>query len=729
MQLFKEIIKRSSRIPTLVSSTVTPDSSKNGCTLTCQLDATLMSVGFKLSEKTFNYFSTLSAEVMEDYAPNVLEAVRELVGDHVSHNVYFIDFPKNVPDTITFWAECIVDALSNPESAEKVSYQLQTDIINLLDLPKYGKYQHSYEDLIKAHEQIIPSMKNCMTILHLGKTLEEESIDLYHLLAGSRIPLNETDLKLLQNLAKIYLTQSQPLSIPMRENKAIINQVRLHFGYKLLVDAPTDILRLSCLLSNGDVTLVEKTKFKSFPRQTRLKLIQELDYIIKKSPDKLGDVNQYCEQWKRLGERLHVHEYKQCLHAQDVFTVARKDKRVHSIAGKIENAFMEGDINKSISLLSNFPGMLFRNLDRIIRSIPTDESYFNEIETLTKTISKVISKVSTHVILSVREHLQNRLIQNNKRVFVNKKGTAWVSDENRLLLNSIDIEKIFPILSKEILDRIPSIENLIVDKKILEVAIPLSNKGKFEGFTIMPRGSTMPVTGEILRFFIYWKQKTQVTDYDLSAIMLDDNFQFIDHLSYTELKTYDGTHSGDLVQAPNGASEFIDINLIKTKCKYIIPSVNVYSGENFIDVDESFFGFMQRTPAQKGMPFEPTTVKTKFDVRGKGKVALPLVFINNGFNNWSAKWVNIYLNGMPSMNRIETNKQTTTLLIKSIVERNYLNMNYVVTLLQQKAKSFSWYEDQKLKDTDTFVGLEAPKILSNKTTVFTLNNLQDLLPA
>ena len=717
-KLFKEIIKRTLKIPVLLQHVP-----GNGSTITRQLDSTLMSVGFKLSKNAFEYFNTLSAESTNNSVINILETVKELVGDHVRHNAYFIDFPKNVPDTIEFWAECITDALLNPESAEKISYQLQTGIINLLDLPKYGKYQHSYEDLITAHEQIIPLIKDRITILHLGKTLPEESKDLYRSLAESPIPLNENDLTLLQELANVCLIDPQPLSIAMRENKAVINKVRLENDHTLLTDTPTDILRLSCLLSDGDVTLVEKTKFKSFPRHIRRKLIQELDNIIKKSPDKLGDINRYCEQWKRLGERLHIYEYKQWSHAQDVLNVARKDKRVYSIAGKIEDAFAEGNIDKSISLLSNFPGMFFRNLDRLLLLAQSKGA-----ESLFKILPKIVSKVPTRIILSVKEHLENRLFSKNKRIFINKKSTVWVVDENRALLSPIDIGKVFATFDKEILDRLQPIKSLIVDKEVLNIAIPLSNKNKSDGYTVMPRGSIMPITGSILRFFIYWKQKSITTDYDLSAIMLDENFQSINHLSYTEIKTYDGRHSGDITQAPKGASEFIDINLSETKCKYIIPSVNVYSGESFIDVDESFFGFMQRTPEQKGMPYEPTTVKTKFDVRGKGKVALPLVFIRDGKNNWSAKWLNIYLNGMPSMNRVETNKQTTSLLIRSIIEREYLYMNYVISLLRQKAKTFSWYEGQELKDVDTFIGVEASEKISKDTTVFTLNNLQDLLP-
>ena len=718
-EFFKEIVKRTLKIPTQSIHVI-----GDGKNMARQLDIALMSVGFKLSNEAFNYFSEFKPKKIEEFTPYILGAVQELVGDHVKHNVYFINFPNDVPNTITFWADCIIDALSKVESAEKILKQLQTGAVNLLDLPKYGKYQHSYyKDLIAAHEELIPLIKSNFKILYLGDTLKNEVINLYYSLAESKIPLNKEDLKLLEELANYCSLAKQPTKILIRENKAVINKVRLEHGYSPLIDTITDVLRVACLLSDGDGTLSENTKFKSFPRDIRRKLVKELSDVVKKNPDKLGDVNKYREQWKRLGERLHIYEYNQWPFAQDVLAVARRDKRVKSIAGKIENAFLTKDINESISLLSNFPGMLFRNIDRIIRAASP-----NEIDTLIDTIPTVIQKIPTRLILSVKEHLFNRLTKKDKRVFTNKKGTAWVTDGLRTEINKKTVEKISDIFTTEILKRMKSTENLIVDKNILNVAIPLSNKNNPGGFSVMSRGSITPITNENLRFFIYWKQKSETTDYDLSAIMLDRNFQFTDQLSYTRIKGRDGVHSGDITEAPNGASEFIDINLTKTNYYYIIPSINIYSGESFEEIDESFFGYMQRLPEQKGMPFEPTTVKTKFDIRGKGNVALPLVFIRDDNNVWTAKWLNIYLNGMPNMNRVEENKQSTNLLVRSMLVRDYLNMNYLITLMQQKAKSSSWYEGQELKDTDTFIGVNAPDKLSKNTTVFTLNNLQEILP-
>ena len=57
---------------------------------------------------------------------------------------------------------------------------------------------------------------------------------------------------------------------------------------------------------------------------------------------------------------------------------------------------------------------------------------------------------------------------------------------------------------------------------MLSLALPLSEKTKAVGFAVMPRGSVLPVANSILRFFFYWRQRQQRTDYDLSALMLDE---------------------------------------------------------------------------------------------------------------------------------------------------------------------------------------------------------------
>ncbi|MFC7110301.1 hypothetical protein ACFQQB_63870 [Nonomuraea rubra] len=280
-----------------------------------QLDAALLSVGFKCSAALLERLGALRGETVLDLGVRVLAAVRELVGDHVRHNAYFIGFPSNVPDTMEFWAGLLREALLDPVAAARV----RPATLNLLALPGYGRYQHTYADLLAAHAELIPLAGDRVTVLDLGASLESEARELFWSMAGSQVPLPAEDLTALRALAAFC--PDEPEHIPVRENRAVVNEERLAAGRPLLVDTVTDVLRLACGASGGDVTLATLTRFRSFRRAERRALLQALDAVA--SPARLGDVPRHREQWKRLGERLHPHEHPRFPRAAQVFEVAR----------------------------------------------------------------------------------------------------------------------------------------------------------------------------------------------------------------------------------------------------------------------------------------------------------------------------------------------------------------------------------------------------------------------
>jgi hypothetical protein len=109
--------------------------------------AAAMGAGFKCSRDLLERLGQLEPGRVVDIAAAALEVVRGQAGDHVRHNSYFIDFPENVPDTAEFWAQCLREALLGPAPAGRAGF-----LLNLLSLPSYGRYQHSYEDMLAAHD-------------------------------------------------------------------------------------------------------------------------------------------------------------------------------------------------------------------------------------------------------------------------------------------------------------------------------------------------------------------------------------------------------------------------------------------------------------------------------------------------------------------------------------------------------------------------------------------------
>ena len=700
-----------------------------------QFDVVLMSAGFKCSRALLEYLSGLDSAAVIDVAVRVLATVRRLAGDHVQHNAYFRDFPSGVPDTVEFWAGCLRDALLDPAAAGQVQgIVVQAAggpvirMLNLLSLRSYGRYQHTYQDLLAAHEELVPAAGDRVTVLHLGAALEEEVQSLYLDLAGSRVPLNQADRGSLGLLAAHCAAGPQPETIPVRENQAVINRVRLARGQPPTVDTVTDVLRLACAMSDGDVSLQAPARLRSFSRQERRVLLAALDAVVAGHRVKLADVAQYAERWKRFGERLHPHEFPQWPAAADVFAVARGEIRVPSVAGRVEAAMHSGDVAGAAVLLARAPGRLMRSVDWLLRS---GTSAADRDAVLTA-VRAAAGQVSGRVLLSVREHVQNRGARAGvSRVFVNRNGRAYALPDTRDDLDRGVLREVLAVLDAEAARRVSAAGHLVVDPAVAGVALPLSGKTVAPGLGMLPRGSVSAVDGEWLRFFVYWHQQARRTDYDLSALMLDEAYANAEHVSWTYLRTGYAEYSGDLTQAEHGASEFINIRLDAVPRRFIIPQVHIYTGEGFGEAKEAFFGFMTRSAEQKGLPFEPRTVRLKSDLRGAGRIALPLVFMRGDDGAWRAKWLHLYLKGHPSFNQVEGGKVTSGLLTRAIVERDYLRVSYVTDLMAAQADRVTAYRPGCVlgQDPVTFVGLEQPEELPEGSQVFTLNRLRELVPA
>ncbi|MFF0163978.1 hypothetical protein ACFYRY_41790 [Streptomyces sp. NPDC005263] len=701
-------------------------SAGEGAAAARQFDAALISVGFKLSAELLELLSGLSEAAVTHTAKRTLRTVSEMTGDHVRHNAYFIDFPANVPDTEEFWMRCVAKALGDDTSRGNVLTQLAQGVLDLLSLPTYGRYQHTYEEMLAAQDELIASAGDRVTVLHLGRDLDDELTDLYLALAGSTTPLGEDHLRDLRTLAERCALGPQPDAIPVRENRAVVNEARLGVGADLLLDTVTDVLRLACALSGGDVTLQEPTRFTKLSRPVRRGLLAGLDAVVAANPAKLADVHAHREPFKRLGERLHPHEYPRWPHAADVFAVARGEKEARSFDSRVEKLLDEFDVTSAVKLLTSAPGKLFRALDLLLR-IAADQE---ERDAVVAAAVEVAPEVSGRVLLSVREHFHNRERETDEpRIFVNRRGRAWVTPDVRPPVPAADRDRLIAALDTEMRRRLSAPGRLLLDPDVLDVALPLSGRATAAGFGVMPRGSVSTVDGELLRFFVYWKETERRTDYDLSALLLHSDYSTDSWLSYTALTAVGGEHSGDVTEAPDGASEFINLSLDRVRSTFIVPQVNIYAGESFEEVEESFFGFMLRDGEQRGRPFEPRTVRMKSELRGVGRVALPLVFQRGDDGRWRAKWLHLYLKGISEANRVEENQVSVSKVVRALVEREQLTMRYLIDLMSRDTTAVGLWDGERVPDEPVmYIGLERPEGLHPDSRVVTLENLRDLIP-
>lgn len=723
-----EIIRRTLRVP------LPTGESGDGTAAVRRLDAALLSLGFALTGDLRTRLEALAPDAVLRTAVPLLAAVRNLAGADAEHNVYFEDFPENVPDTVEFWLECLVGALADPEHRDGAV--LGEDGVDLLSLPAYGRHRHTYAELAASRDVFVAGAGDRWTLLHRGGTVEEEALRLYTDLAGSPVPLPAADRDLLGRLAAAH-PDHEPPAIPVRENRAVVNAARVRAGRLPVFDTVTDVLRLAQALSDGDPTLVEPARLRSFTRRERRLLLTALDGVVAADPGKLADVGRHVQGWKRLGEGLHPHEYPALEHARDVFAVARGDKRVRTLAARVEAAFGSGDVAAAVHLLSGAPGTLVRSLDRImVAGGPAVTGL------LVERLEAVGHRVAGRVLVAAREQLANRSLPGAVRLFANESARGWTVPDTRPPLPEADTAAVTAVLDALIARRLPAFDLLLVDPAMWDVAVPRSGRGTSKGLGVLPRGSVTAVEGERLRFFVHWLNGPEDdTDLDLSVMLLDEDFAPVGQVSWTNLQTAGIVHSGDLVTAPppGGATEMIDLDLgrLDPKVRYVVPQVLVYEGDRFTFLPEAFFGYMSLDTVQRGMPFEPRTVRVRSDLEGEARVLVPLAFARGEDGTWSARWMHLFLRADEQFNRVEKTGIPGNLLARGVLSRRYLTVGHLVDLMAERgvrvreAGPLTAEEAEGLEKGTLrvgYLGTELPEGLPEGVEAITLPTLASLLP-
>lgn len=738
------IIRRTRRVPVpaFPAGDVNADLA---CKILTRLDAALLTAGWKMSAGLLQALSVRDPNDLLDLASAVLGAVRAETGSAVEHNVYFRDFPLNVPDTADFWARCLIEASLAPAEMWAEAGELG---VHIMDVSRYGRYQHQFDDMVAAHQAFMPGNGDRVTVLHEGGDLGAEVNAVYRLLAESAVPLADDDQAALADLALLCAAdETQPARIPVREHLAVINHARIAAKHPLLPCRPTDVLRLAAVMSGQHPGLRARTRFRSFTRPERRILLAALDAA---AATDLAQIPAYAGLWVRLGERLHPGEHPAWPVARTVFTAARTGAVPVRPDTAIARACMAaGDPARAAAALRRNPGMMWRSLDWLLREAHKDGCAGEVIADA----ARCAPQVSGRVLLSVREHLATRTsTYAPPRVFPTRRGRAWVTPETRPPLPLGVAAQMIDAIDAEVRSRMPDPGHLVIDPAVRSVAVPLA-RGQFTGLGVMPRGSvskigTPPYPGDTLRLFLHWMQAAHRTDYDLSVLFLGRDWATADKVSYTNLQaSTPGTtgrddwavHSGDLTDAPppGGASEFVNIRLAECPYGYIIPQVNQFGGEPFGTTAVGFTGYMTLDEQQAGLPFEPRAVRTRSDLGADlGNVAMPALFYRGDDGAWYCKWMHLYLAGRDQFNRIENNAMSASLMAAGILARNYLRVGDLLTMLSSRAQVVSTLLDGVVpvtlkheKRPVTYVGLEQPEGLPDGATVITLASLHQLVPA
>jgi hypothetical protein len=162
-------------------------------------------------------------------------------------------------------------------------------------------------------------------------------------------------------------------------------------------------------------------------------------------------------------------------------------------------------------------------------------------------------------------------------------------------------------------------------------------------------------------------------------------------------------HSGDIVDAPNGAAEFIDLDLQMLRAcgvRFALMCINSYSGQAYCDLPECFAGWMSRANLNSGEPFEARTVVDSIDLASATRFSLPPAL---DLLRHEVLWADIALKDHPRfVISVAGNVAGVSLMLRALHEMVKQNLH---TLLWLRARAWGTLVD-RVHEADTTFGVD-----------------------
>ncbi len=649
---------------------ITGGTGKSSKRLIATLMKNVQGLGYIFDPKIIALLETYKLEELEAFNRFVIAELKKLRGADVVYDPMYPNFPWQIMESSEI--ELFFNAIIHYWSFGAI-------------LPEYEK-----EERLPLYE-----LTKC-TKIELGS--EEDFIVMFRNLLHSSTSLSKTDREDLGWFARKYPGFDLfSEDIPLKENIALVARLQLERvknDQELLpvltrhLKTASDVLRFAVALSDGDISLASNTVFKSFNRKHRKLLLSLLESISGIEED----IKRHEENWKRLGERLHPFEYqKQYPRSCAVFKKMFEGENIATFAGVIQKLINKNEIIQAVEVLKQRPGEFARKLDVLLRRSREDAAHAVAVA-----FETVADKVSVPVLLQVKAHFTNRKASDLRIFFPKGNVTKAYGIANDVPPVSADVcshvvAACDSALIKNFASRKP-LGKVFVDPALKDYLVPFSQRSASKALKTLVRGSRIDLPANIstVRSFLYWKEpEGSRTDLDLSAMMFDKDWKYVEHISYTNLRSqsYQACHSGDITSAPNGASEFIDLDIdsaVDYGARYIVLCVFCFTGQAFAELPECFMGWMARKNPNSGEIYEPKTVENKIDIAAEGQVlCVPMVL------DLAAKqviWADIggLTRGALRAN-LERNSKRLTLMGKGISELRRANL-YDLFILHGKAR-------------------------------------------
>lgn len=441
---------------------------------------------------------------------------------------------------------------------------------------------------------------------------------LFGRLVTQPLPYSEQDVADLRSLSTRFDAGS--LQASARENNAVLAGLVPSYDWSRGMTV-TDALRIAAVWSGGDQTLEVPAKLK-LKRSQRRALSLALEDVLSSNTYAYMDMARHREPWKRLFSALHVGDYKVPqlqLAAKLLF-----EKQLTSVDALIEYLIQERDFDGLLIHLRTMPGVFARRLHELIRKMPDRRA-----EILTE-FSKNADRVSTRVLIQLRNYFAGPSAAEAANLpFAGKSRSARTGFlENR---KSGDYSDVVDAVDGALATKLSG-KNVYLADGGDSIGVMTSNRSTSKGSRIVAPGSRVPVgvDPKFVTMFTHWRNLPGggTVDLDVSALFLTDDLSHSETLSYYSTGSAHARYSGDIVDAPDGAEEYISVDLNHARSRgfrYMAILIHSYSGQSIGSIPECYAGIAVSESLDFGS-FDAAAVEARFDLTASGREVIPFLF-------------------------------------------------------------------------------------------------------
>jgi hypothetical protein len=539
--------------------------------------------GYALGRDAYNAVASLDNDALGVWWTSVEKELKSITGDdrNIGDFVVYKNFPAEVldktdaeywlPQLLMYWGFPKEHFTEEVKPREKMMEQPKCKVLKL------------------SNEQTLTNiLQSYLASPARWKPVEQQDV----LELASRIPADLSKLTFKENLVALV--------------KAMIER-----GYGLNITTATDVLRLGAGLSDGDISLRENVKFKSFPKATRRMFVNMLE----KCKNRSEDFARRPEMWKRFLHNLHPGDFrKQCPLTCEDMNLLYHDT-LTTFNGKIEVLLKDKD-PAVLDLLMSRPGEFRRRL------VHTLNLFGDKAVTA---FAKVAAKLTTHQIVSLRTYLET-VNDRLQRVFPPKGNWNKLQIAEARHVKDEEALKLIEVLTNILKQRMPKVKFLDPNTARIKLA---NNGGDTGEYT---RGTVFPVPKEVkfIRTASYW-QNDACCWFDNGWNFFDDSWKSVGALSWTQQKyplnskgdKVAAAFSGDPVNSGHSkgmATQLIDLypeRLLAEGVRYAVWNVLCYSSIPFSKAKDVFAALQWGEDAQKGQLFEPSRAQLSFPLKGE----------------------------------------------------------------------------------------------------------------